>query len=705
MTMPPGQIPTPFQTPAPGDLPDDSLERKAEVAALRALAEVAGKVLVQDDQGNFGVNILGLDGVISSIDSRFVIGTEIQAFDPFLLSIAALGTAADKLIFTTGVDVAAETPITSFGRSLIDDANAAGARTTLGLVIGTNVQAWDAQLDDIAALGFANGNFIVGDGANWIAESGNTARTSLGLGTGDSPTFNDLTINGDIDVVSGDLQIGGTSVIDSSRNLVNIVALTMTGDITQNRGANIARHIINADAGNVRQIQFQSGGLSRWLLRTDAAAESGSDAGSDFALLARTDAGGTIDTPLTLVRAAGGLVTLARPVKVTGAIELDGDLNHDGSNIGFFAIAPAARAGVTDDIKDALTAYGLLQGTSATPLNLDGGVLTAGAATVNGDITQRDGDTLFWGADMHIVGSGSQGGVVITAQDASGDSIKFTPDKDVVITRRGLTRSVASGLTASTTQAQGEEPLTEDINEVATVANVNDVVTLRTAREGGYQTIINNGANILQIFPATGDDLGSGVNASTTLAASESITFLAYDITNWKRVANGNGLLKFQFFADQFDNPVNADWTINALAPAAADSNNAGETVRLFDDTAEEGIGFILTVPSNAINIKFTFRSRAETTPGAVRTVGLKLYNRGIPNNAAVEAWSAGTVLTDIDIPVNETFQEDTQTLTLATLGLTAGETTQFELTRINPVGGTELTGDWALLELIVEFT
>jgi hypothetical protein len=49
--------------------------------------------------------------------------------------------------------------------------------------IGTNVQAWDAQLDDIAALAVTDGNIIVGDGANWVAESGATARASLGVNT------------------------------------------------------------------------------------------------------------------------------------------------------------------------------------------------------------------------------------------------------------------------------------------------------------------------------------------------------------------------------------------------------------------------------------------------------------------------------------------------------------------------------------------
>ena len=47
--------------------------------------------------------------------------------------------------------------------------------------IDDSVQAWDAQLDDIAALAVADGNFIVGDGSNWVAENGGTARASLGL--------------------------------------------------------------------------------------------------------------------------------------------------------------------------------------------------------------------------------------------------------------------------------------------------------------------------------------------------------------------------------------------------------------------------------------------------------------------------------------------------------------------------------------------
>ena len=74
-----------------------------------------------------------------------------------------------------------------------------------------------------------------------------------------------------------------------------------------------------------------------------------------------------------------------------------------------------------------------------------------------------------------------------------------------------IIRDVNAGITASTTQSQGQGALTAEINEISTVANASDTVTLITAAAGVNQTIINNGANDLQIFPASGDDLSRSV--------------------------------------------------------------------------------------------------------------------------------------------------------------------------------------------------
>ena len=72
---------------------------------------------------------------------------------------------------------------------------ASAARTALGLAIGSDVQAFDAQLADVAGLTPSDSGFIVGNGSNFIIESGATARASLGLtiGTDVEPHSDKLT--------------------------------------------------------------------------------------------------------------------------------------------------------------------------------------------------------------------------------------------------------------------------------------------------------------------------------------------------------------------------------------------------------------------------------------------------------------------------------------------------------------------------------
>lgn len=103
------------------------------------------------------------------------IGVNVQAFDATLQSLSALGTTADRIAYTTGVDTWAETTLTSYGRTLIDDVDAATARTTLGVVIGTNVQAFDATLQSISALGTTADRMIYTTGVDTWAESTLTA--------------------------------------------------------------------------------------------------------------------------------------------------------------------------------------------------------------------------------------------------------------------------------------------------------------------------------------------------------------------------------------------------------------------------------------------------------------------------------------------------------------------------------------------------
>ena len=101
----------------------------------------------------------------------------------------------------------------------------------------------DAQLQDVAGLAVTNGNFIVGDGSNFVAESGSTARTSLGLGTAavlDTGISNTNVPKFTSGVADNDfLRVDGTAIEGRSASevLSDIAAMplaggTFTGDVT-----------------------------------------------------------------------------------------------------------------------------------------------------------------------------------------------------------------------------------------------------------------------------------------------------------------------------------------------------------------------------------------------------------------------------------------------------------------------------------------
>ena len=138
------------------------------------------------------------DGSASAVQTTLslVPGTNIQSYDAGLASIAGLTTSANKGIYATASDTYSTFDLTAFGRSILDDADASAVRSTLGLVINTDVQGYSAVTATLAGLSSADGNFIVGNGSAFTVESGATARTSLGLGSIATQAANNVALTG-----------------------------------------------------------------------------------------------------------------------------------------------------------------------------------------------------------------------------------------------------------------------------------------------------------------------------------------------------------------------------------------------------------------------------------------------------------------------------------------------------------------------------